>query len=166
MEHLKNMTLEQRLRRMEDYQEILELKARYCNTCDGGWDRPSHDYDAAVDLFTEDAVWDGRPGLPCVEGLEAIRTLMKGFREKLPFIIHYVMNPIITIEGDTATGHWHAIIHYRRSKGSGTSYAIYEETYVRTENGWRIQSLRVKNAAHLNIRDGVITPQFESDTGN
>jgi len=34
--------LEKRLQEMEDYRAILELKARYCNACDGGWDRPTH----------------------------------------------------------------------------------------------------------------------------
>ena len=157
-----NASLEERVRKIEDYQAILELKARYCNACDGGWDRPSHDYNTLADLFTEDAAWDGRPGLPFAEGREGIRAMMKDFQEKLPFIIHHVMNPIITIDGDSATGHWHAMIHYKRSKGAGTSHAIYEETYVRVAQSWKIKSLLVRNAAHVHIRDGIITPEFES----
>jgi hypothetical protein len=86
--------------------------------------------------------------------------MMQRFREQLPFIIHHVMNPVITIDGATATGHWHAIIHYRRSKGAGTSFAFYEETYVRTDAGWLIQSLRVRNTAHMQVRDGAVTTEF------
>jgi hypothetical protein len=52
--------LEQRLRRLEDIEEIKKLKARYCEACDRGWDgRASHDLEKIVALFTEDAVWDG-----------------------------------------------------------------------------------------------------------
>lgn len=159
-----NSSLEQRIRKIEDYQAILDLKGRYCNACDGGWGRPSHDYDTVSDLFTEDAVWDGRPGLPMVEGREAIRAMMQKFREQLPFIIHHVMNPVIDIDGDTATGHWHAIIHYQRSKGASTSFAFYEETYVRTEGGWRIRSLRVQNTAHVHVRNGIVTSEFITGT--
>ena len=158
-----NDSLEARVRRIEDYQTILDLKGRYCNACDGGWDRPSHDFKAVTELFTEDAVWDGRPGLPLAEGREAIGEMMMAFRAKLPFIIHHVMNPVITINGDTATGHWHAIIHYRRSKGASTSYAIYEETYVRTDQGWLIQSLHVRNTAHVHLREGIVTTEFVTE---
>ena len=156
-------TLEERIRRIEDYQAILDLKGRYCNACDGGWDRPSHDIDVILSLFTEDAVWDGRPGLPLAQGRDAIRAMMQKFREQLPFIIHHVISPIINIDGDTATGHWHAIIHYRRSKGASTSFAIYEDTYLRTDTGWLIQSLRVRNITHMHVRDGVVSTEFVID---
>ena len=158
-----NNSLEERVRRIEDYQAILDLKGRYCNACDGGWERPSHDYDVVSELFTGDAVWDGRPGLPLAEGREAIRAMMKNFRDKLPFIIHHVMNPVITIEGDTATGHWHAIIHYRRPNGASTSFAFYEETYVKRDGRWLIQSLYVRNTAHVHIRGGAVTTEFVTD---
>ena len=159
-----NESVEERIRRIEDYQAILDLKGRYCNACDGGWEHPSHDFDALAELFTEEAVWDGRPGLPLAEGREAIRDVMKNFRDKLPFIIHHVMNPVITIDGDTATGHWHGIIHYRRSKGASTSFVLYEETYARTDQGWRIRSLRVRNIAHVHVRDGFVATEFVTDT--
>ena len=155
-----NASLEERVRKIEDYQAILDLKGRYCNACDGGWDRPSHDYELVTTLFTEDAVWDGRPGLPLAQGRDAIRSMMQKFREQLPFIIHHVMNPVINIDGDMATGHWHAIIHYQRSKGASTSFAVYEETYVRTDSGWRIQELRVRNTAHIHMREGTVTTEF------
>ena len=35
-------TLEARLRAMEDIAAIANLKARYINACDGGWNRPRH----------------------------------------------------------------------------------------------------------------------------
>ena len=53
--------LERRLQRLEDIEEISKLKARYCNFVDGGWDRPTHDYDGVASIFTDDGVWEAIP---------------------------------------------------------------------------------------------------------
>ena len=59
--------LERRVRALEDIEAIKQLKYRYADACDRGYDA-----DALADLFTEDAVWDG--GLfGRYEGREAIR---------------------------------------------------------------------------------------------
>lgn len=150
---MEDADLQTRLREMEDYRAIIELKHRYCNACDGGWDRPTHDLKILGELFTEDAVWDGRPSLPLAEGREAILKIMQGFRDTFPFIVHNVMNPVIAIDGDRATGQWHAILHYQTPKGAGTSYSIYEDSFARTASGWRIKSLRVIGAAHVEFRE-------------
>jgi hypothetical protein len=42
--------LEKRVQLLEDIEEISKLKASYCNYVDGGWDRPTHDYDGRLDL--------------------------------------------------------------------------------------------------------------------
>src|SRR3972149_1978007 len=105
-----DVALHERLRELEDYRAIIELKHRYCNACDGGWDRPTHNIEILSELFTEDAVWDGRPVLPLAEGWAAILGTMQEFRDSFPFIIHNVMNPVIAITGDLARGHWHAIL--------------------------------------------------------
>ncbi|OGT71319.1 MAG: hypothetical protein A3I78_01045 [Gammaproteobacteria bacterium RIFCSPLOWO2_02_FULL_56_15] len=148
-----DVALHERLRELEDYRAILELKARYCNACDGGWDRPTHNIEILSELFTEDAVWDGRPVLPLAEGRAAIEKTMQEFRNTFPFIIHNVMNPVIAINGDLAHGHWHAILHYQTPKGAGTSYSIYEDTFARTSAGWRIKTLRVYGTAQVQHRD-------------
>lgn len=157
---MSDEALEKRIRELEDYRAILELKARYCNACDGGWDRPTHDLKILGELFTEDAVWDGRPTLPLAEGRATILNIMQGFRDTFPFIIHNVMNPVIAIDGDSAKGQWHAILHYQTPKGAGTSYSIYEDTFERTEAGWKIKSLRVTGAAHVEHRETVTRCKF------
>lgn len=150
---MSDEALKKRIRELEDYRAIIELKARYCNACDGGWDRPTHDLKILGELFTEDAVWDGRPTLPLAEGREVILNIMRGFRATFPFIIHNVMSPVIAIDGDKATGQWHAILHYQTPKGAGASYSIYEDTFARTAAGWRIKTLRVTGTAHLEYRE-------------
>ena len=65
-------TLDERLRAMEGLQEIMNLKARYLNGCDGGWNRASHDADAVASTFAEDGWWQAE-GFPRLSGREAIR---------------------------------------------------------------------------------------------
>ena len=90
--------LERRIKALEDIEEIKKLKARYCAYCDAGYDA-----DAIAALFTEDAVWDG--GMRGrAEEREGIRDFFAMAPQRLPFAIHMVMNPIIEVEGDAATG--------------------------------------------------------------
>jgi hypothetical protein len=90
--------LERRVRALEDIEVIKQLKYRYADACDRGYDA-----DALADLFTEDAVWDG--GLfGRYEGREAIRRFFEGVSSDIVFATHYMMNPIITVEDDQARG--------------------------------------------------------------
>ena len=93
--------LERRIRRLEDLEEIKQLKARYAGYCDAHYDA-----DALAELFTADAVWDGGM-LGRSEGREAIRQFFRGSSQRISFAIHNMLNPIIDITGDTATGTWY-----------------------------------------------------------
>ena len=102
-------TIEERLRALEDREELIKLKARYVNYNDGGWQGPTHtDPDAVADLFVEDGIWDGSPNAGYAKGRAEIKALFEHFRA-VKFIVHYVTNPLIEVDGDTATGHWHAL---------------------------------------------------------
>lgn len=141
-------TLEQRVRILEDRHEIATLKARYVNLNDGGWKGPTHAYPQAVaDLFVEDGVWDGRPSTPLAQGREAIRTIFENFGV-VPFVVHYVANPIIEVDGDTASGHWHALVTMTVPGGQALwIMGYYLEDYARTEDGWKFKMMRFETAA-------------------
>jgi hypothetical protein len=136
-------SIEERLRAIEDRFDIMDLKARYCRCNDGGWEGPTHDHiDEVVDMFLEDAVWDGGPVAGRAEGREGIRTLFGHFKA-VPFLIHYVMNPIIEISGDEATGHWHAIIPATDPGGQALwTFGMYQERYRRTAQGWKFDYVK------------------------
>lgn len=138
--------IERRLQRLEDTQAIGDLKAAYCNAADGGWDRPTHDYDALASLFVEDGVWDaGEYGGRC-EGREAIRALIRSFRA-WPFAFHRITNPVIRVDGDSAVGEWHVLVAIRfRANRDAVVGGIYRDDFVRTSEGWRFETVRFEPA--------------------
>src|ERR1700687_4448071 len=96
-------TIEERLRVLEDIEEISKLKARYAAACDDNYNA-----DAIAALFTEDAVWDGG-ALGKADGRAAIRKFFSRATEFFPFATANVMNPIIEVEGAHATGQWYLL---------------------------------------------------------
>lgn len=148
-------SLEARLRVLEDRDEIARLKACYCMFNDGGWAGPTHDrIDEVVALFTPDAVWDGGPVAGRAVGRENIRALFTAF-QVVPFLIHNVMNPIIDIDGDRATGHWHAIIPGTDAAGQALwTFGMYKDEYVRTSEGWRFSRVVFEPAVNSPYEQG------------
>jgi len=142
-------SIEERVRILEDQQEIIKLKARYVNLNDGGWKGPTHTYPQAVaDMFVEDGIWDGRPSTGYAKGHAEIKKLFETFGA-VPFIVHYVTNPLIEVDGDTATGNWHALVTMTvPSEQALWNLGLYIDEYVRTEQGWKFKSLRFESAAN------------------
>ncbi|MDJ0850005.1 MAG: nuclear transport factor 2 family protein, partial [Myxococcota bacterium] len=104
--------LEQRVKALEAVHAIHNLKARYAElvdsryTLDGPRDAAEigRIADRIVELFAEDAVWDGGERLGAWRGREEIR---KRFLDPtLHFTLHYFVKPRIEVEGDRARGRW------------------------------------------------------------
>jgi hypothetical protein len=136
--------LEQRLRRMEDVEEIKKLKARYCAACDGGWGgRASHDTEGILAPFVEDCIWDGGV-FGRREGKAALRDYYdKNSASAAPLAYHLLTNPIIEVDGDSATGNWHMTIMLNNPDGSSLLVGgIFDDDYVRRPEGWRIKRSR------------------------
>ena len=133
------MDLEARIRRLEDLEAIRQLKARYCFLCDAGYDA-----DGLAELFTEDAVWDGGT-LGKAEGREKIRKFFQRTPQVMPFSVHMVMNPLITVDGDTATGTWYLFqaASYAPENAALWGSGRYDEEYVRVGDAWRFRRLRL-----------------------
>ena len=132
-------TLEERVRVLEDIQEIQKLKARYAAACDNHYDA-----DAIAGLFTEDAVWDGGRLGKC-QGREAIRAFFKRAPEFFPFAIHNVMNPIVEVDGDHASAQWYLLQPATMAKDNQAVWlaARYDDEYVRVNGEWKFRSLKV-----------------------
>ncbi|HLG89442.1 MAG TPA: nuclear transport factor 2 family protein [Alphaproteobacteria bacterium] len=120
-----------------DIEAIKQLKYRYCAFCDNGYDA-----DGIASLYTEDGVFEGDGG--CFEGREAIRKLFNGSDAAYEFAIHNVMNPIITVDGDEATGEWKL---FQPCTINGQAFwisGVYRDRYVRIDGAWRFKHVTVR----------------------
>jgi len=93
--------IERRLTRIEDIEAIKQLKARYCEICDD-----DHNPERIASVFAEDGIWESAE-FGTAKGHADIRKLFQGFQKLIEFSQHNVMNPIIDVQGDRATGEWY-----------------------------------------------------------
>ncbi len=145
--------LERRIQVLEDIEEVTKLKARYCNYVDGGWDRLTHDYDGVASLFVEDGLWEAGPKLRG-ETREGIREYFKA-AQNISLAFHRVTNPIIEINGDTATGNWHVLVALTMPDGTRLWIGgIYNDDFVRTPEGWKFKTLSFRQAFGVPYEQG------------
>jgi len=139
--------LEARIQVLEDIEAIKKLKATYCRLCDAGLDQErnlrellSHfDKNARADFGVgEAAIFEGEAGLETFLG-----ELVPG---AVSFCKHMVHNPIIEVNGDTATGEWYFEVPAtdRASNRAQWMAGSYFEQYVRQEGAWKFASIRVE----------------------
>jgi hypothetical protein len=145
--------LERRIRVLEDIEAISKLKARYCNYVDGGWDRPTHDYDGVASIFTEDGVWEAIPTIRA-ETREGIREYFRKAQD-IPLAFHRITNPIIEVDGDRATGNWHVLVALTHPNGKAVWIGgIYNDEFVRTPEGWKFKKLSFTFAFNVPYEKG------------
>lgn len=149
-----NLTPAERLRLLEDAEEIRWMKAYYAQVCDEKFGddhaaRPQDVIDAAVRpmverVFAEDAVWAGSmKGEPPWVGREAIFQRLR--LSAWTFAMHYYVNPVIEISGDTAHARWMLWEPCTTAETNQATWmsAITEDDYVRTPDGWRLKHYAV-----------------------
>lgn len=119
-----------------DWEAITRLRYEYCYRMD------SLDPDGFAALFTEDVEYDITT-VASGRGRDGLRELIETLRGwEFDAMTHMPTNPIIDVEGDSATGRWYYIVVV--AHGDGTTefgQGDYDETYRRVDNGWRIDSI-------------------------
>lgn len=141
--------LEKRITRIEDLESIKQLKAAYCDICDD-----DHNPDRITRIFAEDGIWEG-DGFGKAEGHAAIRDLFKKFQKRISFSQHQVMNPIIKVDGETATGIWYffgPFTFYNNNQAKWLS-ARYEDDYIKINGEWKIRHLRARGRMATNYEE-------------
>jgi ketosteroid isomerase-like protein len=137
------MTLEERVRTLEDIEDVRVLMARYHQACDGWDEHGTHrDPDAIAALFTEDGVWDVTAAQPAPTGHAEIAALARKL-QVVPWIVHMIVSPVVEVSGDIATGVLKGILRVRMTDAARLNWATgqYQLTARRTRDGWRIASL-------------------------
>ena len=131
--------LERRITRLEDIEAIKQLKARYCEICDDG-----HNPDRVTSVFAEDAIWESAD-FGKAQGHEEIRELFRGFQKMFSFSQHNIMNPIVKVDGDRATGVWYIMGPWTYSETNDEKWFAlrYDDDYVKVNGEWKYEHLRV-----------------------
>ncbi len=148
------MTFEEKVERLSAIEDIKQLKARYCQLCDAGYDP-----DGIAAMFVEDGIWDGGENFGCHVGREAIHGFFSGISNDIVFAAHLVLNPIITVDGDSANGKWWLIMPCTTELGGGPKearwlLAEYDDDYVRVDGTWYYKHLRIDLKFFTPHKDG------------
>ena len=151
------LDLEGRIQRLEDIEEIKQLKAKYCRFCDEGYDP-----DGIASLFTDDGIWDGGRTFGRAEGREGIRRHFTGAAKRISIARHQVMNPIIEVDGDSASGHW---LLFQPCTDATSDQAVwlaatYSDTYQRVEGRWLMSHLGIDVAFFSPYQQGWVKQRF------
>jgi len=128
--------LEDRVRVTEDIQEIHQLQRRYVNAL------MCTEWDDAVDCFSDNAMVDVYLHKP-ISGKKAIE---KWFKEELSKTHagkegDVCIHPIISVEGDKATGKWLLYMMYfypRTGQSLFWVQGFYNMEYIREKDEWKI----------------------------
>lgn len=130
------MSLEDRISRLEHREAIKELRAEYCYRID------AQDYDGYAALFAEDAHLDFGP-VGEYDGRDAVREFAEHVvGAEHPFLAHMVHNPIISVDGETATGRWYFEVPCTFSDGTaGWIQGKYHDDYRCVDGMWRFASV-------------------------
>jgi ketosteroid isomerase-like protein len=115
-------------------------------THDYAWALDSKDFAMLDDVFTADATADLRSAVP-LEGRDALKARIARALEPMDKTQHLVANHRITVDGDTATCRCYLQAqHTRYGHPGGENFILagwYEDTLVRTPDGWRISFRRL-----------------------
>lgn len=142
-----------RIRHLEDLESLRALKARYVALVDIAPGIDTTVTRAAIaEVFAQDAEFHVPRTQPpsVIRGLDELFEFFTGFRRSLPFAIHLLANPVITVTGDQASGQWPVLVPGSSADGTSRLFsAFYRERYLRTPAGWRIAYS--EQLAHLDV---------------
>jgi SnoaL-like domain len=99
-------------------------------------------------IYAKDARWDADFMGIHTQGLDVIMAGSPASTAMVDVSVHAFLNPVITVDGDGATGSWLMWI----ASTTDDLRAVYlsaDLTYTRTEEGWRIQSVNLQFAMML-----------------
>ncbi len=130
---------------LSDIHDIKALKYRYAygaNILDGN----AGDLKAFAALFSDDASFD--VGMGEAIGPAQIEAMMKELTTQWHCAMHYMINPVIDVDGDTAKANFTGLFAFVANEGEAPVWLsnIYTDTFTRTAAGWRFQSVRVAQA--------------------
>jgi uncharacterized protein (TIGR02246 family) len=144
--------LTRRLQRLEDQDAIWRLFMTYRDHLD------QRDFESYASLFTDDAVWIGNLG-KCV-GPEQIEDMLaktlEVFTSDHQRAHHLVLNPVIDVDGDSATARstWAFVTRSETDAPVFSMLGTYYDQLRRTDDGWKFaRRVAYSDIPYLDIAD-------------
>jgi hypothetical protein len=136
-------SLEAKVQRLLDIEEIKTLRSRYAYGANIIGSQPG-DLKAFAGLFAQDGTFD--VGMGVATGPAEIEAMMRSLTTQWKSAMHYMLNPLIELDGDRATAKFTGLFAFHGSADSSPIWLcnIYDDSYVRTAEGWRFQSVRIE----------------------
>jgi hypothetical protein len=137
--------LTRQVQTLRDIREIEQLKIRFMAAADvrSGTEPGAYDSQAIANLFTEDGILDEGPEIGVV--LHG-RTEIKEFYDKartewIKFGVHYLLNPVVDVTGDSAQASWYFFepLTYAPTGEAYWCAAKWEDELVRVNGRWLIK---------------------------
>ena len=134
------MSLEQRIQRLEDIAAIEKFKAEYALRTDLG-------RGDVMELFADDAVLDAGPGFGVCTTKEEIANFYRNLPINLPFCLHHIYNPSITIiDGSNAEATW--LFRSEAIVGASSKAVVmcghYYDEYVKIAGEWKYKTVKTR----------------------
>ena len=130
-------TVEERLQRLEDVNEIQRLKSAYTLACDDNYNP-----DAICALFTDDGLWSMNV-FGHHEGKENIHAFFTSVSEQIVWSLHTAATPSIVVspDGRTATGTWYLMCPCTLARGDSGRDAVlitgnYQDAFRKVDGRW------------------------------
>lgn len=142
--------LRERIQRLEDLEAIRDLTARYADAINKGWNGKTVDLDALAHVFATDARWESHEG-EVTDGIDAILAEVPATTSGVEFSMHAFVNPIIDLDGDTATAHWLMWVTSVMAADPRSVYMSADITYIRNSDSWRIHTVKVDFGTTLSL---------------
>jgi hypothetical protein len=134
------MDLEKEVTRLADIEAIKQLKYTYADICDD-----DHNQARINGVFTDDGIWEDPTGMfGRGENADGINKLFGEFKALINFSQHNMFNPIIIVNGNTATGSWDLTGPFRLRENNEAYWCagMYKDDYVKINGEWKIKHLR------------------------
>jgi len=130
-------SLNQRLRKLEDIEDIRTLRMSYHKFINEGL------FDRFGELYTDDAVVEF-DYVAKAKGIKEVRELFLRIPKNVDFVKQFIHNHMIEVNGDTATGLAYLDARYASNGEALIVGARFSEKYRRTQAGWRISETILK----------------------
>jgi ketosteroid isomerase-like protein len=144
------------VRELADRQAIADLILAYCEHFD------ANEPEAVGALFVEDATVDYGPEVPAIVGgpAEIAARIAVGLDQLFAATSHHVSNVRIELDGDVASSLSYLYAWHRYVDGSpdGELWGRYRHTFRRTEEGWRMASLRLEAVGAVDFHRATMHP--------